>query len=283
MSNCPASAVDGQTARRRSRRRTTADLVTCLPLERQDRADLTGEEPPADPDRRHQGGRTRKNGAKAIVTSSLRNSALVRKLMTFQVTLACVSITPFGRPVVPVVCGRNSRSSRSTAAPAWTPVDSAISDSYSSAPARVPPTAIRYRTDSANRGFWQRRVLEDDNGIRVRNDDRTLVAREVVVDGSKDGTDPPGREQRLEEGRVVLAEPRDPVAMRDAHAPECAREPADPLRKRGVRLLAVRGDERGTVRRAPGAPFDPRSDAEVPRAEPLHATQDRPCRIGKGG
>ena len=46
---------------------------------------------------------TRKNGAMAIVTSSLRKSAAVRKLTAFQVTLPWVSITAFGYPVVPEV------------------------------------------------------------------------------------------------------------------------------------------------------------------------------------
>ena len=120
------------------------------------------------------------------------------------------------------------------------------------------------------RGFGQRLVLEDDQRIRVGDDDRTLVRREVMVDRGQDGTDPTGREERLEEGWVVLAEPRDPVAMPDAHALECARESADPLRQRGVGLHAVGSDERRTVRCAPCAPFDPRSDAEVPRAARLH-------------
>ena len=53
----------------------------------------------------------RKNGAIAIVTSSLRKSTTERKLMTFQVMLPCVSITPFGVPVVPDVCGSMHTSS----------------------------------------------------------------------------------------------------------------------------------------------------------------------------
>ena len=46
------------------------------------------------------------------------------------------------------------------------------------------------------RGFGQRRVLEDDKWIRVGDNDRTLVRRQVVVDRGQDGTDPPGGEQR---------------------------------------------------------------------------------------
>lgn len=46
---------------------------------------------------------TRKNGAIAIVTSSPRKSAHVRKFTTFHVTFAWVSMMPFGSPVVPEV------------------------------------------------------------------------------------------------------------------------------------------------------------------------------------
>lgn len=88
---------------------------------------------------------TRKNGAIAIVTSSLRKSAQVRKLMTFHVTLPWVSITPFGRPVVPEVCGSRHRSSAPTDSSITSSRDSARSVSKSNAPssesATVPPPA----------------------------------------------------------------------------------------------------------------------------------------------
>ena len=60
------------------------------------------------------------------------------------------------------------------------------------------------------------------------------------------------------------------AAMADAHALECARESADPLGQRGVGLHAVGSDERRTVRCAPRAAFDPRSNAEISRAARLH-------------
>ena len=57
----------------------------------------------------------RKKGATASVTSSLRKSATEIRLTTFHVMLPCVSITPFGSPVVPEVCGSRQRSSNATA------------------------------------------------------------------------------------------------------------------------------------------------------------------------
>jgi hypothetical protein len=76
---------------------------------------------------------TRKKGARAIVTSSPRKSAAVRRLTTFQVTLPWVRITPFGRPVVPEVCGsRHTSSSVTSSSIAW-PGDPATSASKSAA------------------------------------------------------------------------------------------------------------------------------------------------------
>ena len=190
--------------------------------------------------------------------------------MTFQVTLACVSITPFGRPVVP---GRVREEQQIVEVDRHVGVARApfgeqrfVVQRAGARAAHGDPVEDGWR----ERGLGQRRVLEDDERVRVGDDERTLVRGEVVVDRGQDGTDPTGREERLEEGHVVLAEPGDPVTMPDAQSLECARESADPLGQRGVGVHAVGSDERRTVRCAPCAAFDPRSDAEVPRAARLH-------------
>jgi hypothetical protein len=51
------------------------------------------------------------------------------KLMAFQVMLPWVSITPFGRPVVPDVCGSMKTSSGRTSAPTSSSVELPSSDS----------------------------------------------------------------------------------------------------------------------------------------------------------
>jgi len=89
---------------------------------------------------------TRKKGAIATVTSSPRKSAQLRKLMTFQVRLAWVSMIPLGDPVVPEVCGSRQTSSMPTATSTGSSGDSATSASKSTAPGIGPATATRRRT-----------------------------------------------------------------------------------------------------------------------------------------
>jgi hypothetical protein len=79
----------------------------------------------------------------ATVTSSLRKSAQLRKLTTFQVRLAWVSMTPLGTPVVPEVWGSRQTSSMPTVTSTGWSGDSATSASNANAPWIEPATAIR--------------------------------------------------------------------------------------------------------------------------------------------
>ena len=59
-------------------------------------------------------------------------------------------------------------------------------------------------------------VLDHDERLRQREDRGTHVSSETVVHGREDGSELADREEGLEEGGVVLAEPRDTVAACDA-------------------------------------------------------------------
>src|SRR5215218_10709567 len=113
---------------------------------------------------------TRKNGAMATVTSSLRKSAQLRKLLTFQVRLAWVSLTPLGDPVVPEVCG--SRQISSMPAEPWmgSSEDAVTSASKSSAPLDQAPDGDPVLHRVRRRGGVGRRVLDQYSRLDVGKD-----------------------------------------------------------------------------------------------------------------
>ena len=100
-------------------------------------------------------------------------------------------------------------------------------------------------------------------------------APQPVVDRGEDRPEQPGREQRLEERRVVLPEPRDPVPVSDTQAPEAVGQATDPDRQLGV------GERTRIRRRAPPGPgrsgpaarstTRPRSSPHPPGSRPQDA------------
>ena len=187
----------------------------------------------------------RKNGVIAIVTSSLRKSTTERRLMTFQVMLPCVSITPFGVPVVPDVCG-----SMHTSSSPMTSVDGIVGGLRDEV--LVVDLRARRRTDD-HTGPHARRKRNASRRL-LHHDDRGRVSRqhigddgvvEPMIDRCHDRTELRGREQDLEERRMVGAEPADTVSPLDAELAEPVREAANPVRELTVRAASP---HRGSAR-----------------------------------
>ncbi len=201
----------------------------------------------------------RKSGASASVTSSLRKSATESMLITFHVTLACVSMTPFGEPVVPDVCGMMHTSSGSTRASAR--VARALAIEILVAPCRCRATNVD--DVHARRKLDRRRGILDDHHLHrvVVEDAGNGGGRQPVVHRREDRTELRHREERLEEGRVVLAEPSHAVAVRDSELAQARREPADALGQFGIAPPCRTVHQRNVVGCSARSPFDPGADA----------------------
>ena len=102
---------------------------------------------------------------------------------------------------------------------------------------------------------------------------------EPMIDRRHDGTELRGREQDLEERRMVGAEPADTVSPLDAELAEPVREAANPVRELTVRAARLAVDQRGLIGRDSCSPLDPRPDSPVrsspPRLPHLQPPQPR--------
>ena len=109
-----------------------------------------------------------------------------------------------------------------------------------------------------------RRLLHHDDRGRVSHqhigDDGVV---EPMIDRCHDGTELRGREQDLQERRMVGAKPADTVSPLDAELAEPVREAANPVRELTVRAAPLTVDQRGLIRRDSCSPLDPRPDSPV--------------------
>ena len=126
----------------------------------------------------------------------------------------CVTTTPFGRPVVPLVAlmpiGRSSSSGQAGSA---APSPLASSASYGS------PVGIASAPTAAAAGSRERRqggVVDDDARPRLLDDGRHLGRREPRVDRAQDAAGERDAVVRLERHVAVRREHRHPLARRDA-------------------------------------------------------------------
>jgi len=79
-----------------------------------------------------------------------------------------------------------------------------------------------------DRRRWHGVVLDDECRFRVGEDGGSLVGTRPVVHRGERGPEETHGEQRLEECRVVLAEPGDAVPAGDPQAAKAVRQAADP-------------------------------------------------------
>lgn len=126
-------------------------------------------------------------------------------------------------------------------------------------------------------GGRHRVVLDQRPGLGILEDQGTVVRRQAVIDRGNDSAEPADREERLEEGDMVRADPGDAIATDDPETIETGRKPADPLGQLGVGDRPVPADERRAIWIDPRSPFDPRADADVCRCLEAHR-----CRMPSG-
>ncbi len=118
--------------------------------------------------------------------------------------------------------------------------------------------------DASRERHADRGPLHHDDGRREPAEQFTdRRAIEAVVHRRQDGSQLRGGEERLEERRVIGAEPADPIPVPDAEIAEPAREAPDPVRELGIRAARLAVDQRGAVGRDARPPLDPGADAVV--------------------
>jgi hypothetical protein len=86
---------------------------------------------------------------------------------------------------------------------------------------------------------------------------------EPMIDRCHDGTELRGREQDLQECRMVGAKPADTVSSLYAELAEPVREAANPVRKLTVSTAPLAVDQRGLIGRDSRSPLDPGPDSPV--------------------
>ena len=188
-------------------------------------------------------------------------------LVLFHQRLAWVSMAPLGRPVVPDVYMMTATSSASTGSASVSGGTVARHRGK-----RRPAVVGGIGADVAAAGELiadpvdhRAVVLVDHDRVDagVVDDVAELGAGEAEVEGDEDGAEPGRGEHRLEEGRLVEAEERDPVAVVDAVGAEPSGQPVDALLHLPVRPGRALEGEGPTVGGAPGSLGEPVAEADV--------------------
>ena len=175
------------------------------------------------------------SGANTSVTSSSRMSSVLAALALFHQKLACVSIAPFGRPVVPEVYMMTATASASTAGVSRDRCGR-VERALRSRPIRRMPIVLDaepslHRHVVADRVEHGAVVAVGDHRVAagIVDDELEFGAGEPEVQRHEDRPEAGRGEHRLEERRVVETEVADPVARSDPAVAEHGRGAVDPL------------------------------------------------------
>ncbi len=170
----------------------------------------------------------------------------------FHARLACVSMTPFGRPVVPdVYMSRCTSSGPRRAAGRRIGVRS-VGQRLPSAAAPATTRTIRARPSSPSVAcvgeIDQRGVAHERPGLRMFEDVAHLRRGQPPVDRHRDSTEVVGGEDRLRGTRAVVGQQRHDIALPDAPARQAAGQSSGACRQLPVRRRLALEDGQRLVR-----------------------------------